>query len=118
MFKHLWVERGMLSGLIKKNLHLVIVINNEPILSSMLAAGIVKDTFAGKAGKSERGRRSATTGGYFYHPGRKFFPFLSQITNARARVLETYVSMYTILYENLDLDVIRGVSLRSTDKYR
>ena len=41
MFKHLWVERGMLSGLTKKTCILVIVINNEPILSSMLAAGIV-----------------------------------------------------------------------------
>ena len=56
MFKHLWVERGMLSGLIKKTCILVIVINNEPILSSMLAAGIVQDTFAGKAGEGERGR--------------------------------------------------------------
>ena len=58
MLKHLWVERGMLSGLIKKTCILVIVINNEPILSSMLAAGIVQDTFAGKAGEAERGRRS------------------------------------------------------------
>ena len=46
MFKHLWVERGMLSGLTKKTCILVIVINNEPILSSILAAGIVQDTFA------------------------------------------------------------------------
>ena len=58
MFKHLWVERGMLSGLINFFCNLVIVINNEPILSSMLAAGIVQDTFAGKAGEGERGRRS------------------------------------------------------------
>ena len=59
MFKHLWVERGMLSGLTKKTTCiLVIVINNEPILSSMLAAGIVQDTFAGEAGEGERGRRS------------------------------------------------------------
>ena len=41
MFKHLRVERGMLSGLIKKPCILVIVINNEPIMSSMMAAGIV-----------------------------------------------------------------------------
>ena len=34
------------------------VINKEPILSSMLAAGIVQDTFAGEAGEGERGRRS------------------------------------------------------------
>ena len=42
----------------KKTCILVLVINNEPILSSMLAAGIVQDTFAGKAGEGERGRRS------------------------------------------------------------
>ena len=53
MFKHLWVERGMLSGLTKKTCILVIV-----ILSSILAAGIVQDTFAGEAGEGERGRRS------------------------------------------------------------
>ena len=33
-------------------------INNEPILSSMLATSIVQDTFAGEAGEGERGRRS------------------------------------------------------------
>ena len=76
MFKHLWVERGMLSGLIKKTCILVIVINNEP-LSSMLAAGIVKDRFAGEAGEGERGGEVETTGGYFYYPGQKFFPFRS-----------------------------------------
>ena len=32
--------------------------NNEPILSSMLAAGIVQDAFAGEAGEGEQGRRS------------------------------------------------------------
>ena len=53
MFKHLWVERGMLSGLTKKTCILVIV-----ILSSTLAAGIVLDSFAGEAGEGERGRRS------------------------------------------------------------
>ena len=79
MFKHLWVERGMLSGLTKKTCILVIVINNEPILSSMLAAGIVQDTFAGEAGevKASEGGEVETTGGYFYHRGRKFFPFHS-----------------------------------------
>ena len=55
MFKHLWVKRSMLSGLTKNTCILVIVINNEPILSSMLAAGIVQDMFAGEG---ERGRRS------------------------------------------------------------
>ena len=58
MFKHLWVERGMLSGLTKKTCILAIVTNNKPILSFMLAAGIVQDTFAGEAGEGERGRRS------------------------------------------------------------
>ena len=52
MFKHLWVERGMLSGLTKKSCILVKV-----ILSSILAAGIVQDTFS-EAGEGERGRRS------------------------------------------------------------
>ena len=62
----------------KKTCILVIVINNEPILSSMLAAGIVQDTFAGEAGEGEsEGGEVETTGGYFYHPGRKFFPFHS-----------------------------------------
>ena len=66
MFKHLWVERGMLSGLTKKTCILVIVINNEPILSSMLAAGIVQDTFAGEG---ERGRQSGDDWRLlFYHP--------------------------------------------------
>ena len=40
----------------KKNLHLLIVINNEPILSSMVAADLVQDTFAGEAGEGERGK--------------------------------------------------------------
>ena len=77
MFKHLWVERGMLSGLIKKTCTLLIVINNEPIMSSMLAAGIVQDTFAGKTGEGERGRRSGDDWRLLLPPGRKFFPFHS-----------------------------------------
>ena len=49
MFKHLWVERGMLSG----------------------------DTFAGeKLEKASAGGEVETTGGYFYRQGRKFFLFL------------------------------------------
>ena len=43
---------------IQKTCILVIIINNEPIPSSMLAAGIVQDTFAGEAGEGERGRQS------------------------------------------------------------
>ena len=48
----------------QKTCILIIVINNEPILSSMLAAGIVQDTFAGEpgdageAGEGELGRRN------------------------------------------------------------
>ena len=56
---------------------LVIVINNEPILSSMLAAGIVQDTFPGKTGEGERGRRSGDNWRLLLPPGRKFFPFHS-----------------------------------------
>ena len=67
----------MLSGLIKKNCILVIVITNEPILSSMLAAGIVQDMFAEKNGEGERGRRSGDDWRLLLPPGRKFFPFSS-----------------------------------------
>ena len=74
MLKHLWVERGMLSGLIKKTCILVIVINNEPILSSMLAAGIVQDTFAGKAGEGKRGRRSGYDWRLLLPPGPEILP--------------------------------------------
>ena len=50
-------------------------INNKPILiSSMLAAGIVQDTFVGEAGEGEGGEEE-TTGGdfylYFYRQARK-----------------------------------------------
>ena len=72
MFKHLWVERGMLSEP-KKTCILAIVTNNKPILSSMLVAGIVQDTFAGKAGEGERGRRSGDDWRLLLPTGRKFF---------------------------------------------
>ena len=68
MFKHLWVERGMLSGLTKKNLYFS---NNKPILSSMLAAGIVQDTFAGEG---ERGRRSGDDWRLLLPPGSEILP--------------------------------------------
>ena len=103
MLKHLWVERSMLSGLTKKTCISVIVINNEPILSSMLAAGIVQDTYAGEAGEGERGRRSeddwrlllrTTWAGNFS----RFvaIEFLSQITNIRTHIrnIRTYVYIY------------------------
>ena len=62
----------MLSGLTKINCILVIV----TVLSSILAAGIVQDTFAGeKLEKASAGGEVETTGGYFYRPGRKFFLF-------------------------------------------
>ena len=66
MFKHLWVGRGMLSGLTKKTCILVIV-----ILSSILAAS------AGEAGEGEHGRRSGDDWRLLLPPGRKFFPFPS-----------------------------------------
>ena len=71
MFKHLWVERRMLSGLTKKTCILAVVTNNKPILSSMLAAGIVHDTFAGEAGEGERGRRSGDDWRLLLPPGPK-----------------------------------------------
>ena len=41
-------------------------LNNKPILiHSMLAGGIVQDTFAGEAGEGIGGEEE-TTGGYFY----------------------------------------------------
>ena len=74
MFKHLWVERGMLSGLTKKTCILAIVTNNNPILSSMQAAGIVQDTFAGEAGEGERGRRSGDDWRLLLPPGPEILP--------------------------------------------
>ena len=71
MFKHLWVERGILSGLTKKTCILVIV-----ILSSTLAAGIVQDSLLEKLEKASAGGEE-TTGGHFCHQNRKFFPFPS-----------------------------------------
>ena len=45
------------------------VVNNEPLqIRSMLAAGIVQDTFAGESGEGE-GSEEETTGGYFYCSG-------------------------------------------------
>ena len=60
----------------QKNLHLVIVINNEPILSSMVAAGIVQDTFAGEAGEGERGRRSGDDWRLLLSPGPEILPVM------------------------------------------
>ena len=46
----------MLSGLTQKiKLIFIILVNNEPILTSMLAAGIVQAIFAGEAEESEGG---------------------------------------------------------------
>ena len=44
------------------------------ILSSILAAGMVQDTLLEKLEKASAGGEVEMTGGYFYHPGRKFFP--------------------------------------------
>ena len=76
---------------------LVIVINNEPILSSMLAAGIVQDTFAGEAGEGEREakwRRLEATSTTRAGNSSRFvaIEFLSQITNTHMciRNVRTY----------------------------
>ena len=72
MFKHFWVERGMLYGLTKQTCILVIV-----MLSSTLAAGIVQNSLLEKLEKANAGGEVETTGGYFCHQDRKFFPFPS-----------------------------------------
>ena len=59
----------MLSGLTKKNCILVIV-----ILSSILAAGIVQDTFDGEAGEGERRRRSRDDWRLLLPPGPEILP--------------------------------------------
>ena len=64
----------MLSDLTEKNCILVIVTNNEPILSSMLDAGIVQDTFVGEAGEGERGRRSGDDWRLLLPPGPEILP--------------------------------------------
>ena len=61
----------MLSGLTKKTCILVV------ILSSILAAGIVQDSLLEKLEKASAGGKVETTGGYFCHQDRKFFPFPS-----------------------------------------
>ena len=62
----------MLSGLTKKTCILAIVTNN--ILSSMLVAGIVQDTFAGEAGEGERRRRSGDDWRLLLPPGPEILP--------------------------------------------
>ena len=59
----------MLSGLTQKNCILVIV-----ILSSILAAGIVQDMFAGEAGEGEHGRRSGEDWRLILPPGPEILP--------------------------------------------
>ena len=49
------LSRSQLSVLTKQTCILAIVTNNKPILSSMLAAGIVQDTYAGKLEKVSEG---------------------------------------------------------------
>ena len=76
--------------------------NNEPILTSKLAAGIVQDIFAGEAGEGEGGEEEMT-GGYFYRyfycSGWKFFrflamEFLSQNTNTRMHIRNVHTYIY------------------------
>ena len=80
----------------QKNLYFsVIVINNKPILSSMLAAGVVLDTFAGEAGEGEPRRLSGDEATKAFVA----IEFLSQITNTLTRIrnVRTYVHGITIL---------------------
>ena len=69
----------------------------------MLAAGIVQDTFAGKAGEGERGRRSGDDWRLLLPPGPEILP-VSQKLNfyrkslTRARVLEMYVRTYVCIH--------------------
>ena len=79
---------------------IIIFINNEPILTSTLAAGIVQDMFAREAGEGEGGEEEMT-GGYFYRSSWKFFLFLaleylSQNTNTRMRIRN--VGTYTYIH--------------------
>ena len=85
MFKHLWVERGMLSGLTKKTCNLVIV-----ILSSTLAAGIVQvvcwRSWRRRSREAKWRRLEATSATRIGNSSRFLaIEFLSQITN-RARM--------------------------------
>ena len=47
------------------------------ILSSTLAASILQDSLLEKLEKASAGGEVETTGGYFCHQDRKFFPFPS-----------------------------------------
>ena len=88
MFKHL---RGECSYVIWPNKDNTF--NNEPILISTLAAGIVLDTFAGEAGEGEGVEE--ITGGYFY----RYFlalEFLSQNTNTCMRIQNICTYTYNI----------------------
>ena len=100
MFEHLWVERGMLSGLTKKTCILAIVTNNKPILSSMLAAGIVQERLLEKLEKRAREakwRRLEATSTTRAGNSSCFIAieFLLQITNAHTC---TYVRTYVYIY--------------------
>ena len=75
MFKHLRGERSYVIWPNRKK-SCNNTFNNEPILTSMLAAGIVLDTFAGEAGVGKGGEEE-TTGGCFYRYLYSSGPFLS-----------------------------------------
>ena len=47
------------------------------VILSTLAAGIVQDSLLEKLEKASVGGKVETTGGYFCHQDRKFFPFPS-----------------------------------------
>ena len=99
MFKHLWVECGMLSGLTNKTCILAIVTNNKPILSSMLAAGIVQERLLEKLEKRAREakwrRLEATSTTRAGNSSRFIAMNFYRKSLTRAHLLETYVRMYT-----------------------
>ena len=74
----------------------------------MLAAGILQDTFAGEVGEGKRGGEVETTGGYFYHPAGNSSHFVAiefelnfyRKSLTHARVVETYVRIYTYIWKS------------------
>ena len=95
----------MLSGLTQKIKKVVILINNEQILNSMLAAGIVPECRIHflekleKAREAKRRRLEATSTAQAWNSCRFLATeFLSQVTNTRMciRNVRTYNNAYNI----------------------
>ena len=105
MFKHLWVERGMLSGLTKKTLYFSNSYT-EFHTGCWHSSGYVCWRSWRRRAREAKWRRLEATSTTRAGNSSRFvaIEFLSQITNTRTRIrnVRTYVRMYT--YENLDLD--------------